>query len=45
MQLNSSADNRAAVMAVLEDTDSRHTCVKSENVKTQYFEAGLNNTF
>lgn len=33
MQLNRSGNNRAAVMAVLEDANSRHTCVKSENVK------------
>lgn len=40
MQLNRSGDNRAAVMAMLEDVDSRHTCVKSENVKTVHFQAG-----
>lgn len=41
MQLNRSGGNRAAVMAVLEDADNRHICVKSENVKnTIHFQTG-----
>lgn len=41
MQLNRSGDNRAAVMAMWEDADSRHPCVKTENVEnTIHFQAG-----